>query len=1098
MSGFAHPDRIGDYRILEPIGEGGMGTVYLAEQERPVRRRVALKLVKLGMDTREVVARFESERQALAMMNHPNVAAVYDAGATESGRPYFVMEYVPGEPITSYCDKHRLSIHERLELFITVCNAVQHAHTKGIIHRDIKPSNILVMLHDGKPTPKVIDFGVAKATNQRLTEHTIFTQQGLLIGTPEYMSPEQAEMSQLDIDTRTDVYSLGVLLYELLTGTLPFDPRTLRAAGYAAIKQVIREKEPPKPSTRLSALREQVTFKPDPLVLKTDQPQRLLQAMDATLPRGMAADHPAAKPDIQKALLDRANAQAIAAPSAYSTTLLEIADRRRTEPKTLLGLVRGDLDWIVMKCLEKDRTRRYETANGLALEVRRYLANEPVLAGPPGTGYRLRKFIRRNRVAVFAGALIAATLLLGVIGTTSGMVWAQRERRRAEAQTVLARKEAENASQAEAEQSRQRERAERAAASETRQREKSEKVADFMSGIFEGVGPSVALGRDTAMLRELLDAAAKRIDAGELSRNPEAEIRLRLSLGETYRQIAAYDAAERMLTPAEQLARTTFGREHAELAEAMSTNALLLKDMGRLQDALSIFAAALEMRQRLFKGDHPSVATDLNSVASCLRSLGREVEALPKYEAALEMYERLFKGDHPDVATTLSNVAFCLRSLGRAVEAQPKYEAAMEMRQRLFKGDHPDVAASLGNVASCLDSLGRSTAALPKHEAALEMYQRLYKGDHPDVASSLSNMAFCLGSLGRSAEALPKHEAALGMYQRLYKGDHPDVAASLNNVAFCLDSLGRSAEALPKYEAALEMSQRLFKGDHPAVATNLNNVAFCLDNLGRAAEALPELQAALEMRQRLYKGDHPDVASSLNNIAFCLVSLGHQAEALPKLEAALEMYQRLSKGDHPDVATSLGNVASCLDILGRSAEALPKHEAALKMYQRFYKGDHPAIASGLNKVASCLASLDRPAEALPKYQAAMEMRKRILPSNHVDTKISECGMGSALVELGRFQEAEPLLLEVWPVLSNSPGAAPRHKLRCLEAMVKLYDGWHIAEPTKGYDEKAAEWREKLKAWQATTQPASTQPTSQAAPAQSATSQASTSQMSSSS
>ena len=349
-----HPEQIGPYRILEVLGEGGMGTVYLAEQREPVRRRVALKLIKLGMDTREVIARFESERQALAVMNHPNVAAVYDAGATEIGRPYFVMEHVAGEPITKYCDRHRLTIRRRLELFMQVCEAVQHAHQKGIIHRDLKPSNVLVALRDGTAVPKVIDFGVAKATNQRLTEHTVFTEQGRLIGTPEYMSPEQAEMTSLDIDTRTDVYSLGVLLYELLTGTLPFESETLRGAGLAAIQRIIREIEPLKPSTRLSEMRQ----------------------------------------------------------SADSATL---SDRRRTDVGNLTKAIRGDLDWIVMKCLEKDRARRYDSATDLAADIHRHLRDEPVVAGPPDVGYRVRKFVRRNRVAVLGTAVIAAVLLAATV-----------------------------------------------------------------------------------------------------------------------------------------------------------------------------------------------------------------------------------------------------------------------------------------------------------------------------------------------------------------------------------------------------------------------------------------------------------------------------------------------------------------------------------------------------------------------------------------------------------------------------------------------------------------------------------------------------------
>jgi len=364
-------ERIGRYKLREKIGEGGCGVVYVADQEEPVRRRVALKIIKLGMDTRQVVARFEAERQVLALMDHPNIAKVLDGGATETGRPYFVMELVRGIKITDYCDQNNLSTPERLKLFILVCKAVQHAHQKGIIHRDIKPSNVLVTLHDGVPVPKVIDFGIAKATGeQRLTDKTIYTAFEQFIGTPAYMSPEQAEMSGLDIDTRSDIYSLGVLLYELLTGRTPFDPQTLLQSGIDQMRRIIREEEPPRPSTSLA------TF--------------------------------------------------------TSADLTIVAGRHRAEPSKLIQSIRGDLDWIVMKLLEKDRTRRYETANGVATDIQRHLDNEPVSARPPSQFYQFQKMVRRNKLAVGATLLIFLVLLLGVAGTTIGFLRSEQQRQKLE------------------------------------------------------------------------------------------------------------------------------------------------------------------------------------------------------------------------------------------------------------------------------------------------------------------------------------------------------------------------------------------------------------------------------------------------------------------------------------------------------------------------------------------------------------------------------------------------------------------------------------------------------------------------------------------
>jgi len=815
------------YKLLEELGSGGMGVVYKAEQIKPVKRSVALKIIKLGMDTKQVVARFETERQALAVMDHPNIAKVFDGGATETGRPYFVMELVRGIPITEYCDKHKLTTKERLKLFTHICQAIQHAHQKGVIHRDLKPSNVLIVVQEDKPVPKIIDFGIAKATEHSLTERTLFTEQGQLIGTPEYMSPEQAEMSGLDVDTRTDIYSLGVMLYELLVGVLPFDQETLRSAGFGEIQRIIRETEPPKASTRLSSL---------------------------------------------------------------GDTQTSIAEHRRTDPSSLHRQLKGDLDWILLKALEKDRTRRYETANGLALDIQRYISSEPVLARPPSAGYRMAKFAKRHKVGLGAGLLVVAALVLGLALATTGLIRAKRAEAIAATERDRANQEAVTAKQ----------------------------VSDFLMELFKVSDPSEALG-NTITAREILDKGAENIEK-ELKDQPEIQATLMSTMGEVYQSLGLYEQATPLLENALSIRMGLYGDEHLDVCSSMNNLANLLTDKADYEGAEQLLRKAIEIHQRL-KGGQKEYAIILNSLAGLLLEK-RDLEAAePLFREALEIQRKLLGEEDPDVADTLNNLAGVLNEKGNYPGAEALFREALELRRKLLGDNHPDVATTLNNLGMVLYKKGEYEEAEPLFKESLAVRRKIFGNEHRKVATGLNNLALLYAMKDDYEAVEPLWREALAISRKVLGNKHPLVAISLCNLGWLQREKGEYEEAEALYREALKIFREVFGNEHPEVATTLADLAFLFGEKGDYSEAEALFRDALAMHRRLLGDNHPRLANNLHNLADLLCKKDNYQEAEILFHESLEIYQKTLPEGHLKTIKSMRELGNCLANLKRFEEA---------------------------------------------------------------------------------------------------------------------------------------------------------------------------------
>ncbi len=914
-------DRIGPYKLREKIGEGGCGVVYVAEQEKPVRRRVALKVIKLGMDTRSVIARFEAERQALAMMDHPNIAKVLDAGATEAGRPYFVMELVRGIRLTDYCDQHNLSTKDRLDLFMKVCHAIQHAHQKGIIHRDIKPSNILVTLHDGVPVPKVIDFGIAKATEGRLSDLTVYTEMHQFLGTPAYMSPEQAEMSGLDIDTRSDIYALGVLPYELLTGHTPFDAKELLQSGLDEIRRTIRDVEPPRPSTRLSTM--------------------------------------------------------------VNSDLTLVARRHGAEPSKFSRLVRGDLDWIVMKCLEKDRTRRYDTANGLAADLKRHLNNETIVARPPSAAYRFQKMVRRNKFAFAAAAAVLVALLLGLLASTWQAVRA----------THAEKKIADTLKQVSAERD-----------AKELARQEAEAISRFLTEVFESPDPT-RNGR-IITVAEMLDKAAKKLET-DPAIQPERRAKLQATLGGTYFALGLYREAFQLQEKVRDYNVVTFGQEQPATLLAIRNLAQSYLFVGRWGDAIKLSEEVFPRFRKVFGPEHEETLVAMGILLRCYNDYRnpRRLEQAPRLqEELLPLYRKVLGPEHPRTLNAMENLALSAVRSGRSDEAVKILEQVQAIRRKVLGPEHPDTLSGMNSLAIYYGSANRRDEALKLREEALALSRKVLGPEHPTTLNAMCILSGSYLSAGRSDDALKLSEEALTLSRKALP-EHPLTISALNNLSAVYAGADRSDEALKLSEEALQLSRKVYGPEHPGTLNAMANLAGSYFDANRRAEALKLREEALPLFRKVLGPEHRDTVDAMLSLSVSYHYLNRPDEALKLREEGLLLAREVLRPDDPVTIDAREQLAESYSDANRSEEALTLREEGLPLSRKVHGPEHPDTLNAALNLSGSYFDVGRKDETLKLCEEVLPLYRKVLGSEHPTTLVAIGNLAECYADAGRGDEA---------------------------------------------------------------------------------------------
>ena len=940
------------YTLREAIGEGGFAEVFLAEQTEPVRRKVALKILKPGLESREILARFEAERQALAIMQHPGVATIIDAGVTENGRSWFSMEYVDGLPITEYCDTNRLTLRERLMLFSQICEAVQHAHQKGIIHRDLKPSNILVGLSQGTPQAKVIDFGIAKATGPHLTDKTLFTSHGMMIGTPAYMSPEQAEMSGIDIDTRSDIYSLGVILYELLSGEPPFLPKSLVEAGYGEIQRIIREEEPRLPSTKATTIEE----------------------------------------------------------------ASKVAKARQLSLSALRKRLSGDLDWITMKSLEKDRTRRYVTVQELAADLERHLTNEPVSAGPPSLSYRCRKFIRRNRAGVITAALVLLALGAGIVTTT----WQWQEAKRSERQ---ARK---SESRADAEKKNLKWETLRLEKVVLFQEEALTKVDPHRMGVTmmqefrKGLEQELArAGRNQHEIKQ----AVTQFSSLASHANPTTVSR---SLVEEEILKPAIKALEDGLSQDGDIDR----RLSRMLADAYSR-------IGLPEKAIAIYRKSFERMRENYGDENPLTLILMNQFSRTLMRYHKSSDfdkTRAFLEKALELNTRVLGRDAEDSLSAADNLGVFLMSSERYNEAEPFFRKTLATRKRVFGESSLETLNSLQNLAELSWKQGKANEGVKYARKALELSKRLNGEEHSSTLLGYGLMGASLFAQEEFDESVKYLQKNLQLSRKLKGEDHPMTLRTMAQVGKMLSKMGKKDESEAILLRHLEINRRIYGDDVPETVEATRHLVNIFQAHGKHDEAELLLRKLLGSYRRLHGEEHPETLSYMVNLGLTLSAKGKLQEAEALMQEALKGFTRVNGSDHPNTLFASSAKIRLLQKQGKHDEAEVFAREVLNMYRRVYGNEAPETLLEIDNLAVVLLNRGKLEEATTLFREFLRVGKRIWGINHASTLSGAEKLIICLIRGRKWEEAEALTNEV--INLTPEDTAPHEKFAKIASEIK--------------------------------------------------------------